>query len=676
MTAYTIFALGTFENTENESNAITEFYKACIESPYRNEKLILNGPQRLIDPSAVEDNVILSIHHIITWLAHAPTNDGKYRINLVGFSRGGVTCVRIANRLNNYLKHHKIRNSNSHGRPISLVDIEVNIFAIDSVAGLFEKYKKYSQYLPAIVKKYVGILQEQEYRKDLEPQDNKRIHAMNPRTTIITMYPLYGHHCSSKKIVARHVDHCTKILWQQLYRFLIENGTQLRNIPAIPHLDGTFEPVLPLSDLQILELFAEAKHNRSAYESIGDWGASFSGNGPRSFVKYLNEYVADANFFMNQFERTLFKNNYPVVMKYLFEGGDQHGFRDNLEFQSKLLEELIKMQNCCPKVFGSLEKKGVRLIEGGIIFPAEPTGFIPLLLADIVMNRLFRYRHLKPEWKAFTTNDEYSRTIEIEEEINEIRILKKTETIKNQLIITLIEKHAREMYQAGSESRLINYLQFVLNLYGRSYERCTNTGVMSGIGKLVEMLGSGIKKITQVAAAIIGCIGFIIEFCGNVVRTSGAAMVTALYWTRIGAPVAWFIDFPSSLIGNGLSILGRGIKEITSHFISPLIEFPGKSIRKIGQWIVSSSESLQFKLKSLPDNQPIQSSPLLNPELKIFNSGRPASRELNQKSDLLKTERKKANSSFAPPRRAPLLFRISYLEEEKTQIPLAFDRKM
>ena len=89
-------------------------------------------------------------------------------VNLVGWSRGAVTCMRIANLMWEVFKD----------------EISCNIFAVDPVAGADAGEKMAdTQKLEANVENYVGILAMHEMRSTFKPQDWSRVRA--PDTTCI-----------------------------------------------------------------------------------------------------------------------------------------------------------------------------------------------------------------------------------------------------------------------------------------------------------------------------------------------------------------------------------------------------------------------------------------------------------------------------------------------------------
>src|SRR5579883_2894464 len=98
---YTIFALGTNEESKQENDyrgLIAQFSEAC-----HGDKLILEGPKGIRGIHTVKKNIDIAIEGILNWV-DANQDEAPYIINMAGFSRGGVLCLRVANRLKKYIE--------------------------------------------------------------------------------------------------------------------------------------------------------------------------------------------------------------------------------------------------------------------------------------------------------------------------------------------------------------------------------------------------------------------------------------------------------------------------------------------------------------------------------------------------------------------------------------------
>ncbi len=140
-----------------------------------------------VDGQGWDENVLRTVN-VIQDLKFEKGQDID-RVNLVGWSRGAVTCIRIA-----HLMHEVFGTS-----------IECNIFAVDPVAGKDAGIKMTdTRVLHANVRRYVGVLAMHEMRKTFKPQDWERM-AMDPAATTAVMLPMPGVH-SAQVIPGTPVD--------------------------------------------------------------------------------------------------------------------------------------------------------------------------------------------------------------------------------------------------------------------------------------------------------------------------------------------------------------------------------------------------------------------------------------------------------------------------------------
>ncbi len=163
------------------------------------------------------------------------------KVNLIGWSRGAVTCFRIAYYIDKHLGNPKP---------------EVNIFAIDPVEGenipaKFGWGKTDRRQLPAIVANLIVILAMDEKRTMFIPSDDRRLQVNNATNHCFLPFP------------GRHLSHCYRwlkdfeqtqvtnmydgvggtnnidvlkdasaLVWQLAYKFLVKQGTTFN--PANP----------------------------------------------------------------------------------------------------------------------------------------------------------------------------------------------------------------------------------------------------------------------------------------------------------------------------------------------------------------------------------------------------------------------------------------------------------
>jgi hypothetical protein len=99
-------------------------------------------------------------------------------VNMTGWSRGAVTCIRIANLISKVFGN----------------EIECNIFGIDPVAGQNAGLNKEdTQILPSCVKNFFAILSSHERRETFKPQDLSRIRPQSHATRVLFL-PMPGTH--------------------------------------------------------------------------------------------------------------------------------------------------------------------------------------------------------------------------------------------------------------------------------------------------------------------------------------------------------------------------------------------------------------------------------------------------------------------------------------------------
>jgi hypothetical protein len=97
------------------------------------------------------------------------------RVNLIGWSRGAVTCLMIANAI---------------AEDEALKNIPVNIFAVDPVpGGLNQQFYKSMTSLPGCVKNYFGV-----YARDEVSRNFSAVLPKVEKSTKVTVVPLPGAH--------------------------------------------------------------------------------------------------------------------------------------------------------------------------------------------------------------------------------------------------------------------------------------------------------------------------------------------------------------------------------------------------------------------------------------------------------------------------------------------------
>lgn len=234
-----------------------------------------------------------NIRHAIAVLSDVfPTLQGT--INMIGWSRGAVTCLRMANWIKEFLGP----------------GFRVNIFAVDPVAGLDAGGRLHdTYYVPDNVKNYVGILALDDMRGDFKPQDLSRLVIQNCMITDLAMLPFPGVHNTAVVMKSAKLGEVARMVRQLAYRFLTVCGTTFKD----------HEPTFSLIDS--CRLYAAMMLKRDEYGKMGKGfkNSLMGGLINRNVKTNVQGYVyADAKFFVNEHHRECFQSAYPEIYSYFF----------------------------------------------------------------------------------------------------------------------------------------------------------------------------------------------------------------------------------------------------------------------------------------------------------------------------------------------------------------------
>jgi|SRR5208283_3594491 len=252
-----------------------------------------------------DDNVIHAVATIAE-LDPAPT-----AINMLGWSRGAVTCTKMAFRLREIFPQ-----------------IPVNIFAVDPVAGIGNKGDEDASTIRGNVKNYLAVLSMHETRGFFKPQDIKRVTFTNRGTNAIYL-PFPGNHggqVNLDKSVKKNLGESPQLVWYLAMTFLQHFGTAFTSPPS-PVYDGREQ----------CNLYAKMTLKMSAYKksSPGPTQALLGGRKTRDFLNNkVDQYVKFSDFFINEHHRRIFKRTFPKIYAWVFEnqGTDTAGVSQ--EFRS------------------------------------------------------------------------------------------------------------------------------------------------------------------------------------------------------------------------------------------------------------------------------------------------------------------------------------------------------
>lgn len=219
-------------------------------------------------------------------------------INLLGWSRGAVTALRLANAIS--------RQWNG---------IDLNIFAVDPVAGRDKgESTEDAKTVPAQVRNLLVILATGEKRSTFSPQDAARLSA-TPASNVVLL-PMPGAHDTVAMWEERTL-HVSEVVFSMAGQFLSKFGTRPQRTKPM------------LSDAQYVERYSHMLLHLEEYKSLRvgkvkgatlkDRLASIPMLHTRDFAKKLDEYVVDPENFINLHHRRCFKSVYPNLFTYLYK---------------------------------------------------------------------------------------------------------------------------------------------------------------------------------------------------------------------------------------------------------------------------------------------------------------------------------------------------------------------
>jgi hypothetical protein len=245
-----------------------------------------------------------NIRHAIAVLADLEEREHIDRINMAGWSRGAVTCLRMANWIKEFLNY----------------GTEINIFAVDPVAGLDAGDKLADTYsVPENVKRYVGILAIDEARGDFPEIGLEKVRVASPEGTSVLFLPFPGVHDHIVKTDTDHKLHGVgKMIKFLACRFLTRLGTAFN--------EG-FE--VPMSREQVCNTYATMMLKRPQYAALETRSfvrKQMGGMTTRQVAQHLSQYVyADPGFFVNEHHRACFRSAFPGAYTYFFTGAPPTG---------------------------------------------------------------------------------------------------------------------------------------------------------------------------------------------------------------------------------------------------------------------------------------------------------------------------------------------------------------
>jgi hypothetical protein len=220
-------------------------------------------------------------------------------VNMVGWSRGAVTCMRIANLMYEVFKD----------------EIECNIFAVDPVAGSDAgKKMEDTQVLHSNVARYVGILAMHEMRSTFKPQDWSRIKA--PATKCIFL-PMPGVH--NAQVMAGNPPESAYITRSLACGLLLAWGTPVNATP-VPALNTPQAMSFAYARLVLSLSEHKSYETKSAKGRIGGGTLSLR---RRDFATHskMDTYTRGGkeSYWINEHHRACFAGAFPDAYDAIFE---------------------------------------------------------------------------------------------------------------------------------------------------------------------------------------------------------------------------------------------------------------------------------------------------------------------------------------------------------------------
>lgn len=207
-------------------------------------------------------------------------------VNLVGWSRGAITCIKQANKLYEVFGD----------------TLELNIFAIDPVPGGWTTVTEDIRLIPPNVRNFLAVLALDDDRANFQPLDLNTVRVMRPAqghtlAPNIHFLPLPGNHSDVVFPTKGNAPESGRLSLHLAYKFLKHHGTLFANAP----------PGARMSIEEILDAYEALQKHReeirgAAASSWNDYVGGFRRK-ERQVRKSLREYVFEPHLWMNEHHR-------------------------------------------------------------------------------------------------------------------------------------------------------------------------------------------------------------------------------------------------------------------------------------------------------------------------------------------------------------------------------------
>ena len=257
----------------------------------------------------VDENVV-SVVNTITALVRLGTIPTA--INMMGWSRGAVTSIRIAYFLS---------------LNPALAGIPVNIFGVDPVAGEGHNEEVDARTIGANVRNYVATLAAHEVRAGFSPMETNRL-TFAADTTNHAVLPLPGIHSDT----AKHDSSAGRLTFNLCARFLEANGTPLHSGLAAGYKLSNNAALGEYDKLMLGKAVSGVHSSNSFWECLKGGGTQ---------RRAIASQTSPATFFINAHHKALFRQECPnTYAAYFGPGGAQRGKNNWLnDYRRMLFEE-------------------------------------------------------------------------------------------------------------------------------------------------------------------------------------------------------------------------------------------------------------------------------------------------------------------------------------------------
>lgn len=233
------------------------------------------------------------------------------RINMIGWSRGAVTCIRIAYKL-------------WQSQDGNIRNIPINIFAVDPVAGAGHSTEVDATTVTPNVENYIATLATGEKRRFFKPIAGHRLNVVDPNRTKSWVLPMPGNHANT----ATNDNPTGRVVFNLAYRFLNACGTP---VPAMRHY--MLDPVAAWKEYETL-MVDPATVKTSNLKQTLSMGLKAYSRSDEAAAQGFGE-----SFFPNVHARRLFESAYPVHYEAYFGANSRQ--RNTLNWGAKYSPRLV-----------------------------------------------------------------------------------------------------------------------------------------------------------------------------------------------------------------------------------------------------------------------------------------------------------------------------------------------